>query len=662
MRSRDPALQSSRLVLLALFALSFASPALAQTSPPDLSQMSLEDLMQIDITSVSRREQPASDAAAAIYVITHDAIHRSGMSTIPDLLRLAPGVNVAQINSTQWAVSVRGFNGLFANKLLILIDGRTVYNRIFSGVFWDAENLMIDDIDRIEVIRGPGAAMWGANAVNGVINIVTKAPADTQGGLVRVDAGRMGAQGAVRYGGTIGAAKYRLYSQWTRLDQSLIAQDQRADDASHSVTGGFRADWTARPGALLLEGAFTAGQARAQWPAIGPNSLRTETQGGHVVGRWTQTRASGATLKIQSFVNVSSRQEPVGDHRQRTFDVDAQYQTAFGGRQVLVAGAGYRFIGEQFSGRAGYSLVPPDDRSSLVTAFIQDEIALMGDRLAVILGSQVQYDSDSGAGVQPTARAVWKGFPHQRLWAATSRALRTPSLIDRKVKADLPPTPGPGGLPLLVTVLGNPAARTEQLIDTEVGYRLSIGSSASIDVTGFAGRYVHLQTSEPSAPIVRFVPSPQIQVTTTFGNELEATTRGLEVVGLWQPTPVWRLDGTYTTFHLKPKLSATSRDPNAALEDGNAPRVQWRARSSFSPSTRATVDIVIFHAGPLDRIGIPAYTRTDLTAEWRFTNRLSAMVIGRNLFDAAHAEFGATLVQATQVARSASIRMRWIFP
>src|SRR6202158_4780126 len=245
------------LLVTLLSTIAYPTDGFAQTKPPDLTRASIEDLMNIEITSASRKEERAADVAAAVFVITHDDIRRSGMTTIPDLLRLAPGVEVAQINSNKWAVSVRGFNAMYANKLLVLVDGRSVYNRIFSGVLWDTEDLMLDDIDRIEVIRGPGAAMWGANAVNGVINIITKSTADTQGGLVRVDGGRSGEQGAVRYGGVLRAASHRLYSQWTGRDQSLIAPDIRANDASHSTTTGFRADWTTKTGAFMFQGDFT---------------------------------------------------------------------------------------------------------------------------------------------------------------------------------------------------------------------------------------------------------------------------------------------------------------------------------------------------------------------------------------------------------------------
>lgn len=657
---------------IALFILStLPSTSLAQSPAPDLSHMSIEDLMNIEVTSASRKEQRASDVASAVFVITHDDIRRSGLTSIPELLRLAPGVDVAQINSNKWAVSVRGFNGLYANKLLVLVDGRSVYTRLFSGVLWDALDLMLDDVDRIEVIRGPGAAMWGANAVNGVINIVTKTAAETQGGLVRVDAGRSGRQAGLRYGGTAGATRYRLYAQWTGRAQSLFAAGTRADDASGSLTTGFRADWDTQPDAFVLEGGFTAGRTRAVWANLDPETAarepianeRSEANGGHLLGRWTHARTGGASLQVQSFVDVVDRHEPVADYRRRAFDVDAQYHTALGAHQDLVVGAGYRFIAERLAGHVGFSLVPANDNSSLLSAFVQDEIALFGKRLSITLGSQLQYDSYAGVGAQPTARVIWKARPGQRFWAATSRALRTPSLTDRGIHLDYPPVPGPGALPLFATGLGNPAAKTETFVDTEAGYRVDVGTAVSIDATAFLGRYDDLQTEEPAVPVVQLLPWPRVVVISQFGNQLQATTRGLEVAGHWTPVPAWRLDGSYTAFHVTPHLSAASRDPGAASEDGSAPRAQWQLRSAFSPGRRATLDVAVFRVGPLARFGVAAYTRADATAEWRFTSRLSAMAIGQNLFDAAHPEFASarSLVMATQVARSASVRLRWTF-
>jgi iron complex outermembrane receptor protein len=293
----------------------------AQAPPTSLRDASIEDLMSIEVTSASRKGERTEDVAAAVFVITQDDIRRSGLTTIPDLLRLAPGVEVAQYNSNNWAVSVRGFNGLYANKLLILIDGRSIYNRIFSGVNWDAEDLLIDDIDRIEVIRGPGAAMWGANAVNGVINIVSKTTADSKGAVVRLEAGRADEQTSVRYGGSLGAATYRVYSQWTRRNESLFSAGTGADDASYSLTSGFRADWNAAAGAFLFEGGITGGTARALWPNFDRETVDRQpiddspsnTRNGYLLGRWTRRRARGGSLQIQSFVDLANRDEPYAE-------------------------------------------------------------------------------------------------------------------------------------------------------------------------------------------------------------------------------------------------------------------------------------------------------------------------------------------------------------
>ncbi len=666
-----PAFRTSLWAILPVAILAIPAWSLADEQVKDLRQASIEELMNIEITSASRKEQRSADVAAAVFVITQEDIRRSGLTTIPDVLRLAPGVDVAQINANKWAVSVRGFNGLYANKLLLLIDGRSVYNRLFSGVLWDAEDLLLDDIDRIEVIRGPGAAMWGANAANGVINIVTKAAADTQGGLVRVEAGRAGAQGAVRYGGALGSARARVFVQWDRQNQSLFAPGIGAGDDADALTTGFRGDWSGASDTVMLEGGLTAGRTHALWLNVdrataGQRPIvptASDSWGGHVLDRWTHTRANGASLQIQSFFDVADRWEPIGDYHRRAVDIDTQYHTAVGERQDLVAGSEFRFINEGFNGSPGHLLTPADDSSSLLTGFLQDEISLFAHRLVVTIGSQVQWDSFAGAGVQPTARVMWTLHPHQRLWAAVSRALRTPALVDRGIRVEMPATVNATGLPVLVTVLGNPAAKTENFQDTEVGYRVEIGSKVSVDVTGFVGRYADLQTQELSPPVVTLAPTPQVLIAAQFGNLLAADTRGLEVAGHWTPLPAWRLDASCTTFDLTPHLSAASLDPDAPYEDGSAPRTQWQLRSTVSASSRATLSAGLFHAGSLREFEIPAYTRVDVNAEWRFSRQLSLMVIGQNLFDAAHPEFSGlkSLLVATQVPRSGSLRLTWTF-
>ena len=658
-------------LLAVLLSATWPAPALAQTRPQNLASASLEDLMNIEITSASRKEERAADVAAAVYVITQADIQRSGMTALPDLLRLVPGVDVAQINSNNWAVSVRGFNSLYANKLLVLVDGRSLYNRIFSGVLWNTEDLMLDDVERIEVIRGPGAAVWGANAVNGVINIVTKSSADTRGGLVRVDGGSFQSQGAARYGGTLGSGAYRVYSQWTGNDTSLTAPGLHANDASHSLTTGFRTDWSKQPGTFIVEGSFTAGQARVLWPNLDPQTVRldpiadtpSDTQGGHLLGRWTRSEANGASLQVQSFLEIASRQEPVGDYDRHLVGVDTQYHRSLSARHDLVAGAGFRWVDEKFAGHTGFALNPAEGVSRLVTAFAQDEVHLAGNRVSVMLGAQIQHDTDIGTDVQPTARVLWRVTDGQRLWAAASRAVRTPSLEERGISIDYPPVAGPGNLPLIITSRGNPSARTENFVDAEGGYRLEIGRAASVDATGFTGRYHNLATQEPTAPVFALAPSPHVTAGVEIGNLLEADTRGVEVASHWSPVAVWRVDGSYTFFRIYPHPATASLDPRSAAYDGNAPRHQWQLRSGFSIGRRGTLDAMLLHVGPLEQTGISAYTRADVRTEWRLTERLSAIAVGQNLLDAAHFEIAGsgTFLMATQIPRSVSVRLRWVF-
>jgi iron complex outermembrane receptor protein len=303
------------------------------------------------------------------------------------------------------------------------------------------------------------------------------------------------------------------------------------------------------------------------------------------------------------------------------------------------------------------------DRASLATGFVQDEIALFGKRASVMLGSQVQYDSESGTGLQPTARFLWKASPSQRIWAAASHALRTPSRYERGVVIKLPPMPSAVGLPVLTTAIGNPDFKAERLRDVEAGYRLEIGPAASVDVTVYAGHYDAVQTSEFSPPVFQLVPAPAILLTTQFANLLEADTRGLEVAGHWAPFASWRLDGSYSAFHFTPHLADGSSDRTGLTDDGSAPAVKWQLRSALSLGSHAILNVAIFRVGPLEQLQVPAYARADVTVERQFGRHLSVMAIGQNLFDRTHREFDAAeeLAFATRVPRSASLRLRWTF-
>ena len=647
--------------------------AQAPTSSQDLTAFTIEDLMNITITSASRKQERADEVAAAVFVITADDIRRSGMATLPDLLRLVPGVQVAQINANKWAVSVRGFNGLYANKLLVLVDGRSVYNHLFSGVMWDMEDLLVEDIDRIEVIRGPGAAVWGANAVNGVINILTKTAAETRGTLVRAGSGT-GEPGqlAMRYGGAFGNTAYRVDAQWSGYGDSRLASGKSAGDRWNRSTVGFRGDWTGGLRTFTLQGRMTGGSGNALWldfdPRRAPNAplevqRSSDMHGGVLLGRWSQTRENGASFQLQSVLDIAHRHEPPGMYRRRMADIDFQYQTKVGARQDLVVGAGYRRMHEQFLGSNGYALTPETSDDDLLNVFAQDEIRLAADRFHLTLGAKVERESLSGWNLQPTARATWILIPkRQYIWAATSRALRTPSLIDRGVRVDFPAVVGAAPLPIRISAVGTPDRPSEVLADVEAGYRVDIASVATVGVTGFHGRYKNLSTFEPQDPVLTMSPEgPYLAVLAPAGNLLAANTRGLEIDAHWTPVPRWRLDASYTAFRFTPRLDPTSRDTGAAQYDANASGAQWQVHSGLTLGQRTELDLTVIRVGRLTRLAVPAYTRLDARVSVPLGRRLTASLIGQNLLDDLHVEFGdvkPTITQ-TMVRRSARVQLAW---
>ena len=617
-----------RLVFVLLLALGLARAGFAQPAEPappaqqgsvDLGSLSLADLMNIEITSASRKEQRAADVPAAVYVITRDDIRRSGMTSVPDLLRLVPGVQVAQINANKWAVGVRGFNGVNSSKLLVLVDGRSIYNPLFASVLWDTEDIMLEDVDRIEVVRGAGGAVWGANAVNGVINIMTKPAADTGGLLVRAGTGTLDPGDlAIRYGGALGAdAAYRAFVQVSDYGDTMATTLSSANDHWRSVTSGFRSDWSSGAKAFMLQGGLTVGQTRPLWINLDPTAGVppgsegvSDTTVAHVLGRWGISRASGATFQLQSFVDFNHRR--IGDYRRHTVDLDADYHTAHG-RHDLVAGGGFRSIDESIRNGVGYSFDPNKAQARLVNLFAQDEIALAQRRVKLSLGAKFEHSTYAGAGLQPTARAIWTVTPRQRVWGAISRALRTPSMFDRGGRVDFPPIlpepipgdPGPQ-FPLAISARGNPDIKNERLLSTEAGYRIEISSRATVDVAAFTGHYDGLVTNEPGAPTVEFVNGrPLVRVTTVFQNLLAADTRGVEISGRAAVGSAWLFDGTFSAFHLTPHPDPASHDPVAPTYDGAAPTYQWRGHSALSLGPRAEADFMIFRAGPITQVHVP---------------------------------------------------------
>jgi iron complex outermembrane receptor protein len=661
------------LARLALALVAVPAAALAQAKPPDLATATIEELMNIKITSVARKEQRADETPAAVFVITQDDIRRSGAQTLPELFRLVPGMQVAQINASTWAVGIRGSNSQFSNKLLVLIDGRSVYKRNFSGVSWDAADMVFDDIDHIEVIRGPGGAVWGANAVNGVINIVTKGAADTQGALIHVEGGTVDPlQATARYGGAFGHAAYRVNAEWNDRGDTRLASGAAAGDGWQSVTTGGRVDWTRGRAAWTVDGSFRAGNEHPLYnflegPTPGsppvtdnPASFRE----GNVLGRWTRRGAGGAELQVQSVVAISRRfssiPHDVSDN-ENAFDTQVQYQTRLGARHDLVAGGGYRFIDSSTTSRSfAIFLTPPDHRNSIVNVFAQDEIAL-ASRVRLTLGSKVERDTVSGWSLEPTARVMWQPAPRHDVWFAASRALRTPSNTDLALHLNIAAVPGPGAT-VVIGVLGNPDYQAEEFQDAEAGYRLQLASKLSVDVTAFRGHYSGLPTFEPLAPVFVTTPgAPYVFIASRLENLQKADTAGLEVAARFAPAPAWRLDGSYSNFHLTPHPDPSSRDAAAQTYDGNAPAHQWHLHSSVRLGPRTDVDAARFRVGALRALGVPAYTRADARVEVRLTKGLWAVAVARNLLDSPHAEFVGGSVMSTEVRRGAGLQLGWRF-
>jgi iron complex outermembrane recepter protein len=638
----------------------------------DLRLASLEELMDIEIVSASKKKERVGDAAAAIDVLTSEDIRRSGLTTLPELMRLLPGVQVAQIDSHNWAIAIRGFNDLYTNKLLVLIDGRSRYTRVFSGVAWSWQNLLLEDIERIELIRGPVAATWGANAVTGVINIVTKHTDDTRGGYVVAEGGGLGTrQAAARYGGRRGNLGYRLFSQWNDHGTQRTAENRSAQDDWQRVLNGARLDWTRGTDTVTVDGDVTFGDTHNQGLVLeSPTPIRPgqptrdfkDTFGyGHAMGRWTHTRSNGDAWEVASYFDMGQETAPVWKYDRKAFDIDAQYHGRFASRHDVVFGTGYRVEDEQLRGSFSYSVGGPVPTLMLFSAFGQDEISLAKNRVRVTVGARLEHDTFAKWGVQPTLRTVWDITPGQHLWGAVSRALRTPSIHDRYLETNFYSYYDPRtGLPVVLQLIGNQTFETERVKSAEMGYRVEIGTRASLSASAFFADYPNLMSYETLPYSVRYAPSLHVAVPIQFQNLYAAETSGVELSGHMMPAAGWRVDVSYTGFHLTSKPDPRSNSEGAAGYDGNAPSSSWTVRSLFTPTSRIELDAAMFRVGALRQIEVPAYTRVDARAQYALSRRVAVSVAGQNLFDRSHYEFGG-YEQSNYAPRTGSVRMTWRF-
>ncbi len=594
----------------------------------DLSELSLEELGNVQITSVSKRPEPLSKAAAAIYVITNDDIRRSGATTLAEALRLAPNLQVARGTGLDYAITARGFNSLdTANKLLVMVDGRSVYTPLHAGVFWDAIGLVMEDVERIEVISGPGGTLWGANAVNGVVNVITKTAHATQGGLVDGQLGIVDRGAAVRYGAQAGDAAYRVYGLGYDRGHTATASGGNARDEWSARQAGFRTDWG-------VGQAFTL-QGDTYRDPLDPSGALS---GSNLLARWTRPLANGSTFELQTYYDEAERQGPGVRDFIRTLDAQAQHTRPIGTWNEIVWGGGIRFNHDEFANtRTAFVLVPPSRDITLGNLFVQDSIALADD-LTLTLGTKFEHSSYSGLEHLPSARLGWRATDTTFLWSAISRAVRTPSRVDRDLVL-------PGVL------AANTTFESESLIAYEVGYRGQPLPRTTLSVSLFYNDYDELRTLEPPAggglPL-------------RFGNRMEGHTHGVEVWADHLVNSWWRLSAGANLLRKSFRLKPGSGDVTNQVAKGNDPDFQAQLRSYMSLTDTVDLTIALRAVDDLPNPAVPGYVEADFRIGWKVAPNLDLSLGGFNLLDAHHPESEAAATR-TETRRTVYVGARWKF-
>lgn len=618
-----------RLLGIGVFAV-IMPPAEAEETPPNAAEetiavfknLSLEELMQVEVTSVSRRPERQAEVASSIQVVRGEDIRRSGATSIPQALRLASNLHVARVDSRQWAISARGFNSTTGNKMLVMIDGRTVYTPLFSGVFWDAQDVFLPDVDRIEVVSGPGATLWGANAVNGVISVVSKAARDTQGAYVEGGGGAEipGFAGA-RYGGALSPdLHYRVYGKHITRDDSALPNGDDALDRWQMTQGGFRTDWDASPTTVLtLQGDTYGGTVETPTEDLG-------LSGGNVLGRWSQGLAEDSSLQLQVYADRTYRDIPdsIGETLD-TYDIDFQHHCRPLARHDVTWGLGYRLLVDDIDNPPNIAFLPAEVTRDLFTGFLQDEIALIHDRLALTLGSKVEHNDYTGLEIQPSARVVLRPADQHTLWASIARAVRTPSRADTELFIPRDPPHAIQG--------GGDDFQSESVWAYELGYRVQPDEWLSLSLALFYNDYDDLRSVEQANP-----PAPAPLV---IANGFAGESYGAELSADAQIAPWWRMHAGYTTIRTDIRNRPGSTDPSGGSVEARDPEHIVTARAAFDLGRRVELDLTPRYVGQIDNQDVPAYVELGVRLGWTPRPDYELSVVGQNLLHDQHPEFGA---------------------
>ena len=610
-------------------------------TPQDLKRLTIEELSEIEVSSVSRRSERLSQAAAAVTLLRNEDIRRSGATTLAETMRIADGLDVARSDARTWAISARGFNITTANKLLVLIDGRTVYSPLFSGTFWDVQDTLFADIDRIEIVRGPGGSVWGANAVNGIVNVITKDASATKGNVAFLATGTDERLiGSARHGGTTrGGGGYRVYGKYRHRAAERLAAGGSADDEIDFGQGGFRVE--SRPGGpsrWFVQGDVYGGSEGQ------PNAADTKVSGANVLGRWMRSVGGTGRFQAQAYYDTTTRTVPAQfDETRHTFEVDTQHRVHIGGRHDLLAGGAFRVSRAKDIGSAFLFFSPERRTDGLFSVFVQDEIAVRGDSTFLTLGSKFERNDLTGLEVQPTVRIRWSHGDRETFWAAVSRAVRLPTRFDTDLRIGAPPAP---------VLEGSDAFTSEEVIAYEAGYRAVAHARLAFDVAMFVNRYDDLRSLEapltPGGPIV-------------LRNLLNAVTSGTEVSATAQILDSLRVHGSYAFLHKDLSLDRGSRDLTGGTSEGNDPSHRFTVRAQMDLPKSLELDGMFRFVGARPSPAVPEYAELDVRFGWHVRPTLELSLVGQNLLHGRHREFGAAAPTRVLFGRGVYARSLWRF-
>lgn len=623
------------LRLIAAVALGLAAFPVHAIAPDSyqLASLSLEELATIRVTSVSKKAESLADAPASVYVITNEALRRSGAASLAAALRLAPNLQVAQISAQNYAITARGFNSTTANKLLVLIDGRTVYTPLYSGVFWDAQDLMLDDVDRIEVISGPGGTLWGTNAVNGVINVITRAAKDSQGSLIAATGGQREQDVALRYGGALGDnGHYRLYGKANARDNTSTERASAVHDGWSRAQTGFRVDWDGARDQFTAQGDLSRSH-------LDQANLPTEARvsGLNLMARWRGTLNDAASFNVTAYYDRTEREFPRSYHQTLDIvDVQLQHVLPKSGAHAPVWGASYRYSNDRMDNSTALAFLPSKLHQAWASLFIQDDIDL-SDALRLTGGIRFERNDYTGLEVLPNVRLAWKPETDKLLWSSLSRAVRSPSRVDRDLFA-------PATAPFLLA--GNTTFRSEIANVLELGYRAQPTMAVTYSATAFHSDYDYLRSVER-------LPSGEY----TVGNQMAGSSSGFETWGTYQATNALRLSAGWTTLRERLHLKSGSMDPNGISGAGNDPSHTWQLRAGWDINVDVNLDVTLRKVGALPKPVVPSYYALDLRFGWKLRPNLDLTLVANNL-GGKHAEFG-TFPNRSEIAPRALLMLVW---